>query len=88
MNKFVTNDAWTGKDKNLHFAGCFAIALVVAFFSQVLLYGVIASAAVALLKDIVYDGVMEKGTFSLQDIVVSLVGTAAGALAYYALTSV
>jgi hypothetical protein len=83
--KFVTNDSWIGKDKNLHLIGCLVATFGVAAFSQVLLYGVIAGVTLALLKDVVYDGLLGKGTFSLQDIVVSFVGVGLGALGYYAL---
>lgn len=83
--KFVTNDSWVGKDKNLHLAGCLAVTFAVAVLTQVLIYGVIAGVAVALLKDVVYDGLLGKGTFSLQDIVMSFVGVGLGALAYFAL---
>ena len=83
--KFVTNDSWIGKDKNLHLIGCLVATFGVAAFSQILLYGVIAGITLALLKDVVYDGFLGKGTFSLQDIVVSFVGVGLGALGYYAL---
>ena len=78
MKKFVTNDKWTGVDKNKHFAGGLVIALVGGMvFSPVV--GLVAGAVVAGIKEI-YDAVSEKGTPSLQDFVVTVLGSAIGSL--------
>jgi putative flippase GtrA len=79
--KFVWNDAWTGKDKQLHFLGCALVAFLVAIFTSNIFLGFVAGSAVALVKDLIYDLLLGKGTASLQDIVVSLVGSVVGAIA-------
>lgn len=80
--KFVTDDRWTGQDKVLHFVGCFFITIIAAYVTGSLLIGVLLGVLVATLKDVVYDGVMKKGTFSLQDLVVSYLGVLLGYLFY------
>lgn len=78
MKKLVTNDAWTGPDKKKHFAVgvgiVFAVGMVISPVA-----GVAVSIAAALGKE-VYDSVTEKGTPSVQDFVVTVIGSGVGFL--------
>lgn len=82
MNKFVWNDSWVGEDKDLHFVYA---ALIVAFVSLITgnyLLGMQVSAAVFTLKEILWDMLLGKGTPSLQDWIISMLGVLVGAFIY------
>ena len=78
MKKLVVNDAWTGPDKNKHFA----VGLLSAFIVGMLLnpaVGLVTGITLALCKE-VYDAVSEKGTPSVQDCIATVVGSVIGYL--------
>lgn len=86
MNKIVWNDAWTGPDKTKHAlycaGGAFAVGLVAGIPQAV-----VAGAAVAAGKEVVYDAYMGKGTPSPQDFVASMVGVVLGAFTAFVIRS-
>ncbi len=82
--KIKFDDAWTGSDKEKHFWGCAALALIIGLVFMNPWSGVFFAALVALLKDLVWDGLFDRGTCSVQDIVVSMLGTALGGGAAFA----
>lgn len=83
FSKIKTNDAWTGKDKNLHFVGAWAMMFVFTFFLHLdLQIAMLVAVGIAFLKEIVYDLVMDKGTCSLQDFLVTCAGVVAYAVVY------
>lgn len=71
MTKFTFSDAWTGPDKTKHAIAGAAIGAVVTFVTKSPLYGALATAAVAAVKE-VYDS-FGYGTPSFQDLVVTAV---------------
>lgn len=77
--KFVTDDSWTGPDKIKHLAFGVAIAFAGGLMFDPMI-GLAAGAGIGVAKE-VYDGVSGKGTASLQDMIVTVVGAAAGAAA-------
>lgn len=77
MKQFIWNDAWSGEDKFLHFFLCYVLVGVLSFFMPVLI-AYFTTLGVALLKEVVYDMILEKGTPSLQDFLVSLLGALLG----------
>lgn len=83
--KLVTNDKWTGPDKVKHFLGGTAIGLVVAMLSGNPVIGFAAGVVVAAAKE-VYDA-QGHGTPSLQDLIVTIAGSALGAFGLTALAS-
>lgn len=72
----IFNDAWTGPDKTKHFAGCLALAFALAFVGYITAALIVG--AIALGKEVIWDGALGKGTNSFQDLTVSLAGVAAG----------
>lgn len=77
----IFNDKWTGPDKNKHFAGCLALAFALSFAGYIVAALVVG--AIALGKEVIWDGALGKGTNSGQDLIVSLAGVAAGMGLHY-----
>ena len=75
--KCITNDAWTGVDKNKHFVVGAAVGSSVTLVTKKPNYGVLTGAVVALAKE-AYDA-QGHGTCSMQDAAVTILGAAAGA---------
>lgn len=77
----IFNDAWTGADKNKHFSGCLVLAFVLSFAGYI--PAVLIVGAIALGKEVIWDGALGKGTNSFQDLIVSLAGMVAGMGLHY-----
>ena len=73
----TTHDLWTGDDKNLHFAAGVVIAAAVTVYTGNPTKGFYLSTATGVAKE-VYDA-FDAGECSLQDLVVTAAGAAAGA---------
>lgn len=67
---------WIGTDGLLHFCACFIIAVTVSQFTQPAI-GFIVALAVGVLKEIVWDAKMKKGTFQWKDILFDFLGSVA-----------
>lgn len=74
----TTHDAWTGPDKNKHFAGGAAIASAVVLATGSKAQAVIATTIVAGLKEVA-DRRSQRHTCSFQDFAVTVSGGVAGA---------
>lgn len=76
--KWISNDKWTGADKNLHFLGGMAIGGAVTLATEKPLWGAAAGCGVGLGAE-VFAYVTRKGVATTQDAVVTCLGSALGA---------
>jgi len=67
---------WIGTDGLLHFCACFIIAAAVGHLTQPAI-GLIVALAVGVLKEIVWDAKLKKGTFQWKDILFDFLGSVA-----------
>ncbi|KEP68423.1 hypothetical protein DL1_12015 [Thioclava dalianensis] len=81
-------------DKFRHLAGGFILALTFAALAILLpidadrrvaaMLGLLAAAAIAVAKEVIYDKTMSKGDPEALDALATIIGAAAGALVFYA----
>ena len=68
-------DIFKQRDKQIHFAAGFVIAIIIGFIFQSYLAMFLVALVLGLLKDVVYDKWMKKGCFEIADIVMTSVGS-------------
>jgi hypothetical protein len=74
--KCITNDSWTGSDKNAHFVIGGLAGFIGSVQTESVGYGILAAGAVAGGKELID---LKMGTCSLQDFTVTLAGGVLGA---------